>query len=162
MMERSHEKLKNEDACHFVTTNIFQRKRVFENDALCKILWNEIFFYAELYVIELYGFVIMPDHLHILFWPRGNKTASEFIRGIKSMSAKKILANPNLQPGQQYGWGPQTPLPHSILWQSSYFDYITVAKNVILQKLEYIKQNPVKENLFQPYVWLYLNPLYRK
>jgi len=177
-MNRSHDKLKQENACHFATTKTFQRERIFLDETFCQILRDEIFFYAQLYNVQLYGFVIMPDHLHILFWPRGKKTASEFMRGIKSMSAKKILSQSQSQPS--YGRGPQTPprTDHSqciltsqnsfqtpqkrLLWQSTYFDYITTSKNTIQQKLKYIKQNPVEDKLTlnsEDYKWLYINPI---
>lgn len=162
MMNRSHDKLKQEDACHFATTKTFQREKIFLDEIFCQILKDEIFFYAKQYNVELYGFVIMPDHLHILFWPRGKKSASEFMRGIKSMSAKKILSLPQFS----YGRGPQTPprtvhtSQKKVLWQSTYFDYITTSKNTIQQKLEYLKLNPVEDKLVlksEDYMWLYIN-----
>lgn len=162
-MERSHDKLKQEDACHFVSTNTFNREQIFLNEACCKILWDEIFIYAELYAVEVYGFVIMPDHLHILFWPKGKKTASEFMRGIKSMSAKKILKMTNGNKTEPSLTDPVmggVPRPRQI-WQSTYFDYITTSKITIQQKLEYIKQNPVEAKIvFKPkdYKWEFSNP----
>ena len=78
------------------------------------------------------------------------------------MSAKKILkisnANEKELPVTDHVMG-GVPRPRH-LWQSTYFDYITTSKFTIQQKLEYMKQNPVKANFVlepEDYKWLYIN-----
>ena len=178
-MKRSHELLKDENAFHFITTNTINKQKVFLDPFCCEILKEDILFYAKKHNIVILGYVIMPDHLHILIYPQKEMTFIDFMKGIKSYSAKKILNYLRLKSSKDsiihdgiqsnfgvpgYGWGPQTPqvhLPLHSLWQSSFFNYMTISKETLLQKLEYIKQNPIKAGISitsDEYPWLYINP----
>lgn len=45
-------------------------------------------FYSELYRVELIAGIVMPDHFHLIIWPRGEKTFSDFMHGVKGYFAK--------------------------------------------------------------------------
>ena len=117
----------------------------------------------------------MPDHLHCMIWPQGEKTFSDFMRGVKSYSGKKILEEldrrgvgtpPIGVPLFDHRRGPLTPpLSHTPpvrkIWQDSFFTYFIDSIFKLEEKLEYIKQNPVKAGLIstsETYKWLYVNP----
>lgn len=141
----------------------------------CKILFDQFFVYADMYEIDLIAFVIMPDHFHVLIWPKKTKTAIDYIRGVKSFSAKAIggVPRPRIEDGIPKTNGVPRPrmeinipktngVPRKI-WQSSYFDYVTISKKKIFEKIEYIKMNPVKAGLVQypeKYPWVYVCPDY--
>lgn len=102
----------------------------------------------------------MPDHLHIIFHPQGDKSFYDFMRAIKSFSAKLILDKQ----------GPQTlrsslptyPIRH--VWQSGFHDDVindTYKQSCII---EYIRLNPVRAGLSErpaDYCWTYVNPQYQ-
>lgn len=151
----------------------------FSDSQICLILQQQMMFYSKLYQIDLLSFVIMPDHLHCLIWPQGEKTFSDFMRGVKSYSGKKILEEldrrgPQTQPiktNYEYNnrlgvstninrRGPMTP-PVRKIWQDTFFTYFIDSVFKLEEKLEYIKQNPIKAGLVstsEAYRWLYVNP----
>jgi putative transposase len=86
----------------------------------------------------LYGYVIMPDHAHLLLRP---KTVSliRIMRDLKSRTGFALCKSRNVR-------GP--------FWQRSYFDFICRRTRDFSAKLEYIHQNPGSAGLVdQPQNW---------
>jgi REP element-mobilizing transposase RayT len=86
--------------------------------------------------IDLHAFVIMPDHVHLLFTPLENESGepfalAEIMKGIKGVSARNI--NKSMRRKGQ-------------LWQDESFDRIMRA-NEFQNKLEYIIANPISAGL---------------
>ena len=79
----------------------------------------------------------MPDHVHILFRPLKNDEETwydlpQIIRGIKGTSAKRI----------------NTLLSRSgSIWQEEYFDRMVRDEKEMLEKWEYMWNNPLKKEL---------------
>jgi len=88
-------KFNDQSYTHFVTTNTANRCPYFAKDDLCQILVDNIKFYEAKYSLEIYGWVIMPDHLHLLVWWDADKqpelTISKIIQGIKGSSARQMI-----------------------------------------------------------------------
>ena len=98
---------------------------------------------------HLYAVVVMPEHVHLLMTPlrdpQGNMFClSEILRGIKGASARSV----NQLLG---GSGP--------LWQEESFDHVLRSEESFQQKIEYIRQNPVRRGLVktpEEYRWLWI------
>lgn len=77
---------------HFVTfvTNI--RRPIFKDEDCCRILLEEFDFYRQKYGLKIYGYVILPDHVHcLIYFEDENLTISKIIQGIKGASARRII-----------------------------------------------------------------------
>lgn len=168
-----HEYFIDENVIHFITTNIDQRFKLFENDVFCQFVWDEMFFYSKAYQIELLAFVIMPEHFDCLIWPKGKKTFSDYIRGVKSHSAKLILEHidkrgPLTQPAgilKHNSEYPNKKISKQVqkIWQPGFFTYLINTSEKLEEKFEYIISNPVKSGLVhnsKEYQWLYINLRY--
>jgi putative transposase len=81
----------------------------------------------------LFGYVVMPDHTHLLLWPR-SVSLVRILRDLKSKTGFAIAKSRNA---------------HGQIWQRSYFDFICRRARDFGDKLEYIHQNPVAANLVQ-------------
>ena len=101
--------------------------------------------------MHLHAAVIMPNHVHLLFsvlrnqsgWPF---TLIEILQSLKSSSAHSI--NKLLRRS-----GP--------VWQEESFDHVLRSDESSKQKLEYIRQNPVRAGLAErpeKYPWLWIEP----
>ena len=99
----------------------------------------------------LHVVVVMPDHVHLLITPGwgsdGLTHPLSLIMGrLKGASSREA----NLAIGRQ---GP--------LWLQENFDHELRREESLLQKAEYIRQNPVRKGLVtcpEEYRWLYWNP----
>jgi putative transposase len=114
------------DRIFFVTFNIergVQSLAAAERDLVLKSL-DEL---RGRHDFRLFGYVVMPDHVHLLLWPR-SVSLVRILRDLKSTTGF-ALSRSRRVPGQ--------------LWQRSYFDFICRRARDFGAKLEYIHRNPV-------------------
>lgn len=107
----------------FITTNVKDRKPIFNKDAYALEAIETLYRLRLIYSFELFGFVIMPDHCHLLLRVFEPHEISTIIRQFKSGVAFNI------------GIGP--------IWQSRF--YLKTPEESY-NVLKYIHKNPVKEN----------------
>ena len=95
----------------------------------------------------IHAVVVMPDHVHLLLTPLRDLDGNlyslvEILQGIKSASAHSL----NRALGRS---GP--------VWQEESFDHVLRSEENFSEKLEYIRQNPVRRGLVknpEDYRWL--------
>jgi len=76
--------------CFFVTTTCYKRYHVLANDGCKRIICDSIDFLNNKYETYALGYVIMPNHIHlILFFPKENRL-SDWMRDLKKFTAVKI------------------------------------------------------------------------
>lgn len=98
----------------------------------------------------LIAVVVMPDHVHILFVPRGKYNLSRIMKGIKGVTARQI----NLKRGTS-----------GSVWLDESFDRIIRDQKELDEKLNYMLYNPLKKNLVDDpckYHGWYFNDKYGK
>ncbi len=99
---------------------------------------------------QLYAAVVMPEHVHLLFsalrdpegWSYSLPQILKMLKGTSARSVNRLL-------GQS---GP--------VWQDESFDHVLRSDESLHQKIEYIRQNPVRRGLVQQpeqYRWLWIN-----
>jgi len=125
------------DRIFFVTTNLHPRTPVLqpaEMDFVLRIL-DDV---RHALNFQLLGYVVMPDHAHLLLLTRVN-TLPHIVHQSKFKAGYAL----------QQKRGRSGPF-----WQSRYFDFICRRTHDVSLKLEYIHQNPVAGNLAgQPENW---------
>jgi len=92
-----------------------------------EILWLG---FGERYTLEAY--VIMPDHVHLLISPIGERTLSRILQGLKGFSARQI----NRKLGRK-----------GKFWQDETFDHLVRNEQDWLDKFNYIHSKPVSAGL---------------
>ena len=98
----------------------------------------------------MHAFVVMPDHVHLLFTPLWDENKERFclaeiMSGIKGVSAHRI----NREIGRQ-----------GHIWQREFFDHV-VRKGTMDAKLAYVVENPLYARLVDDpydYPWLWVDP----
>lgn len=97
----------------------------------------------------LHAAVVMPDHVHMLFtplrdeegWPHGLARILKAIKGTSARSVNRLLKKV----------GP--------FWQEESFDHILRSQESLEDRIEYIRQNPVRRGLVrapEEYQWLWV------
>ncbi len=137
-----------EGYAYFVTTNVYQRQKIFSNSKIADIVLSAIFFLKEKGYYRLYSLVIMPEHLHLIILPQNKKTVSQIMHSLKSYTAKKI--NNILGRGGK-------------IWQDGSYERIIRNQEDLREKATYIENNPVRKNLVEePEKYLYSSAHYRE
>jgi putative transposase len=124
-MERTPHSRTLRDQTFFVTTSTLNRKPVFASDVAAEIVLNTLQFFRQRKEIELYGYVIMPDHVHLALRVAEPLTLPNLMRRFKSFVARAV------------GQGE--------IWEKGYWSQAIPAEAVLVQKLRYMMRNPVEE-----------------
>ncbi|MCU0652320.1 MAG: transposase [Candidatus Omnitrophica bacterium] len=121
-----------ENAAYFLTTVTNERVELFKDPKSCKILLITLEYFKIILDYRLYGFCIMPEHLHLIIHPFGKYNFSYIMKMLKGSFARK-LNKINGREGK--------------IWQKGFYDECITDSVKLIQKLEYIHNNPVKDNL---------------
>ena len=79
------------------------------------------------YSFNVHGYVVMPDHVHLLLSEPATEPLSKAIQAIKLSVSKQNAQRP--------------------FWQDRYYDFNIMTRAKLLEKLKYIHRNPVREGL---------------
>jgi type I restriction enzyme R subunit len=93
----------------------------------------------------LHAWVVMPNHVHVLFSPHADETAGRIIGGWKGVSARRI--HQQLGPGSATVRKPTNPPAHLPFWQSEYWDTLVRSPGHFAACRRYIAENPARANL---------------
>ena len=97
----------------------------------------------------LHAAVVMPNHVHLLMtplrdeqgWPHALPAILKLIKGVSARSVNKLLGSS----------GP--------VWQDESLDHVLRSDESFAEKLEYVRQNPVRAGLVtraEEYPWLWV------
>ena len=74
-----------------VTTVTADRYPYFEEPILAGLLVHNTWFAKELKQFELYGYAVLPDHMHLMFRPINHSMAMQNIKRVFSLQANQII-----------------------------------------------------------------------
>lgn len=138
------------DGIIFFTCTCLNWKPLLENDIRKSIIIKSLEFLVKENRIWLYAFVIMPNHLHLIWrkqaaWVEKDVqqqflkyTAQQFKFHLMDTCAEELNEYRSTQSDRQYHF-----------WERRPFKAEIFNRKVGFQKLEYIHQNPVRVNLCQ-------------
>jgi REP element-mobilizing transposase RayT len=87
----SQKRIIHKDLIYFVTTNTKHRYPYFKNEILCELFIEELKLVKELKKFLLFGFCIMPDHIHLLLRPDLEVASiSEIMRSLKTNFSRNV------------------------------------------------------------------------
>jgi len=86
---------------------------------------------------KIIGYVLMPDHVHLVLLPPGGMKLGLVIGEIKSRSAKEYFAASNIAPSGAT----------RVFWQKRCFDYNCRTVERVREKVRYCHNNPVTRGL---------------
>ncbi len=121
--------------------------RFLDDPQVSLIVANAIVNGSTLGHYDLFNWVIMPNHVHLLLRPMNGHTIPEIVKAIKSTSSRGVKRLLNLS----------TPC-----WAPDYFDRFIRNEEHFWRVAEYIEQNPVAAGLVRdPSEWYCSSRNYR-
>ena len=113
----------------FITFSTIDRENVFTDKQKMSLVESTVFEVMKYKKCSLHGYVIMPNHLHLLVGIKhGGKELSALVFSLKGMIRKRLVGNTNL-------------------WEERFDDLLITSEKQFKIKLEYIHNNPVKRGL---------------
>ncbi len=110
-------------------------------DVMCMRLCDDSLYYGAL----LHAFAVMSNHIHIIATMPDDLDGSAFMKRLKERSAKQVL--PMLNDEERHGFDGQRGLNQRKFWQVSFDSLPIESRRALLQKLEYVHNNPVEAGL---------------
>jgi putative transposase len=152
-----------ENHFHFLTSSTYHRVRLFRSFSFCEEFIKTLDHLRTEQEFRLLGYVLMPDHFHLLIWPSDKANPSKIIGSLKERTAKLIIKK--LKKESEAPWCMKMlkaiQLPTSVhneatyrVWQRRFYDFNVWSEKKRLEKLEYMHGNPVKARLVDsPEAW---------
>ena len=141
----SQRRIYQNDYPYLLTTNLKHREWFLNDQRIASILAKNIFERRDHYQAELYGYCIMPNHLHILSEFMSEHDVSDFMHDLKSISATEIRKNVGL---------------NIKLWKKRFYDQVVSDKNRFFRTKNYLIANHEKWDLsdrYAKYPYLYID-----
>ena len=133
---------------HFVTFSCYRRRPLLgtarARDRFVKIL-DEV---RGRHAFRLVGYVVMPEHVHLLISEPAKKNPSKILQVLKQKVARTLLKRRRRATSTQLTLpfeGSQVEEGH--FWQRRFYDFNVWSEKKVKEKLEYMHANPVNRKL---------------
>ena len=134
---------------YFVTTSAVQRARLFQRDVIKRILVDALYHLQVVDRTELYAFTIMPNHVHFIMRCRAADPLAAVVRDFRANSARLIVRHYCAEHNQRaldfLAQAVTRPAKQQYkVWQDDYLAKDVFSPGFLLQKMEYIHNNPLQ------------------
>jgi putative transposase len=144
-------KSKESNLVHYVTAVTYDRVSIFRNDRACSLFIDALAKTRSDDHFKLIGYVVMPDHIHLLVNPLSldismiigrlkGRAASSILKWMRTEGHETLLSRLQLARPLKSG---QT---HAV-WLQDFSAIDIWSRRFIRQKLNYIHNNPVRAGL---------------
>jgi len=134
---------------YFITTSAVQRACIFRRDIIKRVVVDSLNTGRILGQYELFAFVVMPNHVHLVLRCLQDYAVSDVVREFKKASANLILRQYEVEGNQEVlafcraAVKPGQSQQHSV-WEDEYQAKNVFSPAFLRQKLDYIHHNPVQ------------------
>src|SRR5208282_1513028 len=128
-MPSSLKRFHHSEQSHFVTFCCYRRRSLFLSEASKATLESALERVRRSYKLCIYGYVIMPEHVHLLLSEPRRETLDVAIKSLKQGVSRRLIGD-----GEHF-------------WQKRYYDFNIRNGRQCSQKLRYIHRNPVRREL---------------
>jgi putative transposase len=139
---------------HFITSSCYHQRPLL-GTAVRRNLFVKILEEVRLrYHFVIIGYVVMPEHIHLLISEPDRGTPSTVMQVLKQRFARRVLSELRRKdrPGQSRLW--QESLDAGHVWQHRFYDFVVHTEKKRVEKLRYMHRNPVKRGLvLEPDQW---------
>jgi len=119
---------------HFVTFSCYSRRPYLSTPSAAELFEDALERVRQRYLFAVAGYVVMPEHVHLL--------VNEPRRGLLSTVIKALKLSVSLRSGRRP------------FWQAHYYDFNVSSHEKFVEKLRYIHRNPIHRGLAaQPEDW---------
>ncbi|MGB7553198.1 MAG: transposase [Candidatus Korobacteraceae bacterium] len=116
---------------HFITFSCYRRQPLLGGAHAKRSLEQALEQARRAYGFYVTGYVIMPEHVHLLISEPERSTLARALQAVKQSVARKLIG------GREH------------FWQARYYDFNVWTAKKRIEKLRYIHRNPVKRGLVE-------------
>jgi putative transposase len=112
---------------HFLTFSCYHRRPYLSTISAMEIFEDALELIRRRYLFVVAGYVVMPEHVHLLVNEPKRGLLSKVIQALKLSVSMRSLERP--------------------FWQAHYYDFNVSSRDKFVEKLRYIHRNPVRRGL---------------
>ncbi|HEY6348187.1 MAG TPA: transposase [Candidatus Angelobacter sp.] len=117
---------------HFITFSCYRRKKKLISPESRRIFEQALERTRRQYIFYIWGYVVMPEHVHLLLSEPEKGILSTAIQSLKQGVARRLA----LRAAEPF-------------WQARYYDFNVWSEKKRVEKLRYMHRNPVKRELVE-------------
>jgi len=122
---------------HFLTFSCYRRLPLLDNAAAYRVFEREFEAVRRRYGFVIAGYVLMPEHVHLLVSEPRRSSLSVVLQVLKQQTSRKLKGLGQIQ-----------------FWQRRYYDFNIWSEEKRVEKLRYMHRNPVARGLVEkPEQW---------
>ncbi|MGM0587290.1 MAG: REP-associated tyrosine transposase [Bacteroidota bacterium] len=145
-MKRYKYQIYDEEYPYFLTCSLHRRESLFSDPELAEIILQSLEFQQAERGLKLYAYVIMHNHLHLI--AQSTDLASK-LRKLKSYTARRMVDSLRVRNRSYLLRNLRLPANRGDgtayrIWQKGFHPKQIGSHEIMLQKLAYIHDNPVK------------------
>jgi len=114
---------------HFITFSCYRRQPLLSSSGAKQLIEAALEQARRQYGFYVTGYVIMPEHVHLLVSEPERATLARALQALKQSVARRLIGT-----GEHF-------------WQARYYDFNVWTKKKRIEKLRYMHRNPVKRGL---------------
>ena len=123
---------------HFITFSCRSRAPLLKTPSARDVFMKTLERTRVWYGFYVVGYVVMPEHIHLLISEPERSTLAVALQMLKQISSRELHASTK----------------HAPFWQPRYYDFNVWSEHKRAEKLSYIHNNPVKRGLVtRPEEW---------
>ena len=137
---------------HELTFSCYKRQPFLNNDHTRQLMANALAYARRSHNFEIWAYVIMPEHVHVLIYPKSEEySISDILKSIKqSVSRREIKRLRDNKSGLIKYMETGLSNPRYRFWQDGGgYDRNYVSFKGILKQINYIHNNPVRRGLVE-------------
>jgi len=145
---------------HFITCSCYQRQPILGTPTRRDLFLTVVEHMRQEYRFVVLGYVVMPEHFHLLISEPRMGTPSTVLQAVKIGFARRVLIRERVP---HFAGVPHVSrslrnvgsrLPPQHIWQRRFYDFNVWTEAKRIEKLRYIHRNPVTRGLVeQPEQW---------
>jgi putative transposase len=117
---------------HFVTFSCYRRQPLLGTETAYSVFEHELEAVRVRYGFVVAGYVLMPEHIHLLVGEPRRSSLSVALQVLKQQTSRKLKQRGAIQ-----------------FWQRRYYDFNVHNEETRVEKLRYMHRNPVKRGLVE-------------
>ncbi|MCA9073804.1 MAG: transposase [Planctomycetaceae bacterium] len=137
---------------HFLTFSCFRRQPFLSKERSCLWMLDAINRARDTHAFDLWAYVLMPEHVHLLIWPtQETYSISAILKSLKQSVARRALTfvrenAPEFQ-AKMEDRQPNGSVSYRFWQRGGGFDSNLTEPTTIWKTIEYIHANPVRRGL---------------
>lgn len=142
---------------YFITTTVVDWVDLFTRPKYKHIIVDSLAYCQENKGLKIYAWVLMNNHLHMIVSAGAETTVSDILRDFKKFTSKRILAELEVDSQEsrrewmldryRFAAANDKKITNYRFWQDGYHPMLLYSHDFFLQKLNYIHQNPVRQEI---------------